>query len=133
MKLVEFVKIQDIKRFVDTVFGEKLSFSVDSSETIQKNISRRVEDRAILKSYLASKSSDLIFTVFLSEKETEPEAKYLPDIFGKPDYSKLLRDKFREINKVDIEYWNIEYTFILSREAEANICEINLKFTIRYT
>lgn len=132
MNLSEFVKIQDIKRFVDIVFGEKMSFSVESSETIEKNISRRTEDRALLKSYLASKSGDLTFTVYLSEKETAGTAKFLSDIFGKPDYSRILREKFKEINKVDVECWNIEYIFARANESDSNMHEIKLKFTVRY-
>jgi hypothetical protein len=132
MDLSEFVKIQDVKRFVDAVFGEKAPFSVESSESIEKNISRRVEDRSVLKSYIAAKSSDMTFWISISEKDGEDVSRYLPEIFGKPDYSKLLRDKFREINKVDVELWNIEFNFIRSIESESIIHEIKIKFTVRY-
>jgi uncharacterized protein YdhG (YjbR/CyaY superfamily) len=36
INLPEFVKIQDIKKIVDTIFDEKLQFSVESSEAIEK-------------------------------------------------------------------------------------------------
>jgi hypothetical protein len=64
-------------------------------------------------------------TVVIADLKHRVGSEIFADIFGKSDYSRILRDKFKEINKVDIEYWTIEYTFIRSRESETNLCEIN--------
>jgi hypothetical protein len=45
MNLSAFVKIQDIKRFVETIFGEKVPFLVESHESIERNLSRRAEEK----------------------------------------------------------------------------------------
>jgi hypothetical protein len=43
---------------------------------------------------IAAKSSDMTFVVSISEKDNGDATRYLPEIFGKPDYNKLLLDKF---------------------------------------
>lgn len=126
MKKTGLLMIPEVVNFVREVFGAEQTLEIESGDTIIRNEGRRVEDIAASRSFLEYKSSAIVFRVILDEEEGEVR-KRLPPVFSNPDYVKVLRNKFREINRVEIQYWQLDFLFKKRGEKEG----ITFVFTVR--
>jgi hypothetical protein len=133
MNKSSFLKIQDVIRFMEDVFGDGQSFEIESGDAIVRNEGRRQEDVMSTRTFLEHNSSDLIFSVTLNGEAGFDTSKALPEFFSNPDYCKILRNKYREINRTEIQLWQIDYRFSRQVEDSGISHQITFRFTVRYS
>lgn len=125
--------IQDVVKFINDVFGERQSFEIEGGDAIIRNEGRRAEDVVTVRTFLEQKSSDIVFSVTICDDASSAAVKKLPDVFENPDYLKVLRNRFRELNRTEIQLWKIEFLFSRLAEAENNDShKIVFRFTVNY-
>lgn len=128
-----FLKIQDVVRFIEDVFGDRQSFEIEGGDAVVRNEGRRQEDMVSVRTFLDHKSSDLVFSVTLYDETGSDASKTLPEVFSNSDYLKVLRNRYREINRTEIQFWRIDYHFSrLAEDSGGSSHQIVLRFTVRY-
>lgn len=115
-----------VVNFVKDIFGEGPIIEIEGGDSITRNEGRRMEDIAAARSFLEYKSQDLLFRVIYETQDGEVRVR-LPAVFNNPDYVKVLRNRFRELNRVEIQYWQIDFLFRREGTKEGLI----LRFTVR--
>ena len=132
MNKSSFFRIHDVVRFVEDVFGERQSLEIEGGDAIMRNEGRRAEDVVSVRSFLESCSSDIVFSVTFFDDVSDAFQK-LPEVFGNPDYLKVLRNRYRELNRTEIPYWKIDYFYSrLVDGPEKERRKITFRFTVRY-
>ena len=132
MNKSSFFRIHDVVRFVEDVFGESQSLEIEGGDTIMRSEGRRAEDVISVRTFLESSSSDIVFSVTFFDDVSDAFQK-LPEVFGNPDYLKVLRNRYRELNRTEISYWKIDYFFSrLVDGPEKGRHKITFRFTVRY-
>ena len=126
------LKIQDVIRFIEDVFGNRQSFEIEGGDAVVRNEGRRHEDVVSTRTFLDHKSSDLVFSVTLYDEVGPDASKALPEVFRNPDYLKVLRNRYREINRTEIQLWQIDYHFSRLVEDSGSSHQITLRFTVSY-
>ena len=58
-----FLRIHDVVRFVDDVFGKRQSLEIEGGDAIMRNEGRRAEDVVSVRTFLEPSSSDIVFAV----------------------------------------------------------------------
>lgn len=132
MEKSSFFKIQDVIRFIEDIFGDRQSFEIEGGDNIIRSEGRRHEDMISAKTFLDHKSSDLVFSVTLYDEAGSDAPKTLPDVFSNPDYLKVLRNRYREINRTEIQFWQINFHFSRLGGDSGNSHQIIFRFTVRY-
>ena len=128
-----FFKIQDVIKFIEDVFGNRQSFEIEGGDAVVRNEGRRQEDMMAVRTFLDHDSSDLVFSVTLYDETGSDTSKALPEVFSNPDYLKVLRNKYREINRTEIQSWRIDYHFSrLAEDSGGSSQQIVSRFTVRY-
>ncbi len=131
MNRTAFFKTQDVIRFIEAVFGDKQSFEIEGSDAILRSEGRRAEDQVTARTFLEQKSSDIVFSVTF-EDDAASTANNLPDVFANPDYPKVLRNKYRELNRTEISNWQIDFRYARIVKAPGAINRITFRFTVGY-
>ena len=127
-----FLRIHDVVRFVDDVFGKRQSLEIEGGDAIMRNEGRRAEDVVSVRTFLEPSSSDIVFAVTFFDDVSDSFQK-LPEVFSNPDYLKVLRNRYRELNRTEISYWKIDYFFSrLMEGSEKGRHKITFRFTVRY-
>ncbi len=132
MNKSSFIKIQDVIKFIEDVFGKGQSFEIEGGDSVVRNEGRRQEDMVSLRTFLDHKSSDIVFSITFCDEAGADAQKHLPDIFSNPDYCKVLRNKYREINRTEIQLWQIDYNFSHRMDGSAGRNSVTFRFTVRY-
>jgi hypothetical protein len=128
-----FFKIQDVIKFIEDVFGNRQSFEIEGGDAVVRNEGRRQEDMMAVKTFLDHNSSDIVFSVTLCDEAGSDTSKALPEVFSNPDYLKVLRNKYREINRTEIQTWRIDYHFShLAEDSGSSSQQIVFRFTVHY-
>ncbi len=132
MNKSSFMRINEVIRFMEAVFGEKQSFEIEAGDELIRSEGRRAEDMVAARTFLEQRSSEVVFSVTFTDSAGSEAAQCLPEVFSNPDYVRVLRNKYRELNRTEIQYWKIDYRF--SRIAEANETRHNVvfRFTVGY-
>lgn len=128
-----FLKIQDVIKFIEDVFGDRQSFEIEVGDAIIRNEGRRAEDVVSVRTFLEQKSSDVVFRVTICDNTDSGVGRKFPEVFNNPDYLKVLRNKYRELNRTEIQSWKIDFLF--SRPVEGSGSgkhKIILRFTVNY-
>ena len=132
MNKSSFLRIHDVVRFIKDVFGERQSLEIEGGDAIMRNEGRRAEDVVSVRTFLEPSSSDIVFSVTLFDDVSDSFQK-LPEVFSNPDYLKVLRNRYRELNRTEISYWKIDYFFSrLVDSSEKGRHKITFRFTVRY-
>ena len=127
-----FLRIHDVVRFVDDVFGKRQSLEIEGGDAIMRNEGRRAEDVVSVRTFLEPSSSDIVFAVTFFDDVSDSFQK-LPEVFSNPDYLKVLRNRYRELNRTEISYWEIDYFFSrLVDGSDKGRHKITFRFTVRY-
>lgn len=128
-----FLKIQDVIKFIEDVFGDRQSFEIEGGDAIVRSEGRRAGDIVSVRTFLEQKSSDIVFSVTIYDDATSDAVKKLPEVFNNPDYLKVLRNRYRELNRTEIQLWKIEFLFSRLVEAEnSGRHKIVFRFTVNY-
>jgi len=127
-----FLKIHDVVRFIEDVFGSKQSFEIESGDAILRNDGRREEDSVTKSTFLEYDSSDLVFSVTIYDDAGFDTTQILPPVFNSPDYCKALRNRYREVNRTEIKYWHVDYQFSRLVEPSGHKHKMTFRFTVRY-
>ena len=127
-----FLIIQDAIRFIEDVFGEKQSFEIESGDAITRNEGRRQGDVTSANTFLEHSGSEFVFSVTLDDEGGFDASSVMPEVFSNPDYCKVLRNRYRELNRTEIQLWRIDYHF--SRKVESSVIShrVTFRFTVRY-
>ena len=131
MNRTAFFKTQDVIRFIEAVFGDQQSFEIEGGDVIMRSEGRRAEDQVTTRSFLEQKCSDIVFSVTFDD--AADTATNLPDVFANPDYPKVLRNRYREINRTEILNWQIDYRYSRMVKASGAINHITFRFTVGYS
>jgi hypothetical protein len=128
-----FLKIQDVIRFIEDVFGDRQSFEIEGGDAIVRSEGRRAGDIVSVRTFLEQKCSDIVFSVTICDDATDAAVKKLPEVFNNPDYLKVLRNRYREINRTELQLWKIEFLFSRLVEAEnSGRHKTVFRFTVNY-
>jgi hypothetical protein len=128
-----FFNIQHVTKFIEEVFGENLSFEIEGADEVIRNEGRRMEDITSTRTFLEQRCSNIVFSIAFCDDAPSEGLKTMPEIFSNPDYPKVLRNRYREINRTEIQYWKIDYNFSRLVEAEGNRHQIAFRFTVGYS
>ncbi|HLA28025.1 MAG TPA: hypothetical protein VJZ49_09025 [Syntrophales bacterium] len=132
MNKSSLLKIHDVVKFVEDVFGKRQSLEIEGWDAIIRNEGRRAEDVVSVRTFLEPSSSDIVFAVTIFD-DVSDSFKKLPEVFSNPDYLKVLRNRYRELNRTEISYWKIDYFFSrLMEGSEKGRHKITFRFTVRY-
>ena len=131
MNRTAFFKTQDVIRFIEAVFGDQQSFEIEGGDAILRSEGRRTEDQVTARTFLEQTCSDIVFSVTF-EDDAASGAKNLPDVFANPDYPKVLRNRYREVNRTEILNWQIDYRYARIVKAPGAINRITFRFTVGY-
>ena len=132
MNKSSLLKIHDVVKFVEDVFGKRQSLEIEGWDAIIRNEGRRAEDVVSVRTFLEPSSSDIVFAVTIFDDVSDSFQK-LPEVFSNPDYLKVLRNRYRELNRTEISYWKIDYFFSrLVDGPEKDRHKITFRFTVRY-
>lgn len=126
------VKIQHVMKFIEDVFGCQQSFEIRSSDEVIRNEGRRLEDVTSARTFLEQRANEIIFTVNFRDLDGSDPFQGLPAVFTNPDYPKMLRNRYRELNRTEIKYWKIDYNYALITEAERSRHQVAFHFTVSY-
>ncbi len=132
MNKSSFMRINEVIRFIEAAFGENQSFEIESGDELIRSEGRRAEDMVATRTFLEQKSSVIVFSVTFSDREGSKTAKCLPEVFSNPDYVRVLRNKYRELNRSEIQYWKIDYRFIRVADAKEHSHKVVFRFTVGY-
>ena len=133
MKKGSFLKIQDVIKFIEDIFGAGQSFEIEGGDVVVRSEGRRQEDMISTRTFLDHHSSDLIFSVTLCDKAGSDASKTLPEVFSNSDYLKVLRNRYREINRTEIQSWRIDYHLSrLVEDSGGSSHQTTFRFTVRY-
>ncbi|HLA05504.1 MAG TPA: hypothetical protein VJZ16_05945 [Syntrophales bacterium] len=132
MNKSSFLKIYDVVRFVEDVFGERQPLEIEGGDSVMRNEGRRAEEVVSVRTFLESNSSDVLFSVTFFDDVSDAFQK-LPEVFGNTDYFKVLRNRYRELKRTEISYWKIDYFYSrLVDGPEKGGHKITFSFTVRY-
>ncbi len=127
-----FLRTQHVIKFIEEVFGDQISFEIEGADEVIRNEGRRMEDTMTMRTFLEQKSSNLLFRITFCDAAAPNGAKCLPDIFTNPDFPKVLRNKYREINRTEIQYWKIDFNFSRLVEGTGYQHQVTFTFTVGY-
>ncbi|MCG6536539.1 MAG: hypothetical protein L7F78_17995 [Syntrophales bacterium LBB04] len=127
-----FLRIQHVIKFIEEVFGDNLSFEIEGADEVIRNEGRRTEDMSSTRTFLEQRCSNIAFNITFCDDTPSDGAKSLPEVFTNPDFPKILRNRYREINRTEIQYWKIDYSFSRLVEAEGNRHQVSFRFTVGY-
>jgi hypothetical protein len=125
-------KIQHVMKFIEDVFGHQQSFEVLGSDEVIRNEGRRSEDVASTRTFLEQRANEIVFTVNFRNLDGSAPSQGLPAVFSNPDYPKVLRNRYRELNRVELKYWKIDYSYALIAEAGSIRHQVTFRFTVSY-
>jgi hypothetical protein len=125
-------KIQHVVKFIEDVFGRQQSFEVRGSDEVIRNEGRRMEDVTSTRTFLEQRANEIIFTVNFQDLDGADASQGLPAVFTNPDYPKVLRNRYRELNRTEIQYWKIDYNYALIAEEGSNRYQVTFLFTVDY-
>jgi hypothetical protein len=125
-------KIQHVMKFIEDVFGRQQSFEVLGSDEVIRNEGRRLEDVTSTRTFLEQRANEIVFTVNFRDIDGPDPSQGLPAVFTNPDYPKVLRNRYRELNRTEIKYWKIDYNYALIAEAGKSRHQIAFHFTVSY-
>jgi hypothetical protein len=125
-------KIKHVMKFIEDVFGRQQSFEVLGSDEVIRNEGRRSEDVTTTKTFLEQRANEIVFTVNFRNLDGSEPAQGLPAVFANPDYPKVLRNRYRELNRAEIKYWKIDYNYGLLAEAGSIRHQVTFRFTVAY-
>ena len=132
MNRTAFFKTQDVIRFIEAVFGDQQSFEIEGGDVILRSEGRRAADLVSTRTFLEQKCSNIVFSITFDDDAADT-AKNLPDVFANPDYPKVLRNRYREINRTEILHWQIEYHYERIVKAPDVRNRITFRFTVGYS
>ena len=119
-------------KFIEDVFGRQQSFEVLGSDEVIRNEGRRLEDVTATRTFLEQRANEIVFTVNFRDLDGPDPSQGLPAVFTNPDYPKVLRNRYRELNRTEIKYWKIDYNYALIAEAGRNRHQVTFHFTVSY-
>jgi len=125
-------KIKHVMKFIEDVFGHKQSFEVLGSDEVIRNEGRRLEDVTTTRTFLEQRANEIVFTVNFRNLDGSDPAHGLPAVFANPDYPKVLRNRYRELNRREILYWKIDYNYAFIAEAGSNRHQVAFHFSVAY-
>lgn len=125
-------KIEHVIKFVEDVFGRQQSFEVRGSDEVIRNEGRRMEDVVSTRTFLEQRATEIVFTVNFPDIEGADAFQGLPAVFTNTDYPKVLRNRYRELNRTEIQYWKIDYNYALIAAEGNNRHRVTFHFTVAY-
>jgi hypothetical protein len=125
-------RIQHVMKFIEDVFGRQQSFEVLGSDEVIRNEGRRLEDVTSTRTFLEQRANEIVFTVNIRDLDGPDPSQGLPAVFTNPDYPKVLRNRYRELNRTEIKYWKIDYNYALIAEAGRKRHQVAFHFTVSY-
>ncbi len=132
MNKSSFLRIGEVVRFIETVFGDKQSFEIGGGDELIRSEGRRAEDMATARTFLEQKSSNITFSITFRDDDHSGMASSLPDVFSNPDYARVLRNKYRELNRTEIQYWKIDFLFTRTVHGNKSDHQVVFRFTVGY-
>ena len=126
------IKIQHVAKFVEDVFGPQQSFEIKGSDEVIRSEGRRTEDATTAKTFLEQRANEIIFTVNFQDLDGAEAPQGLPAVFANPDYPKVLRNRYRELNRTEIKYWKVDYHYSHVAEAGSSRHQVAFHFTVAY-
>ena len=126
------LKIQHVMKFIEDVFGRQQSFEVRGGDEVIRSEGRRLEDVTTTRTFLEQRANEIIFTVNFRDIDGVVASQGLPAVFANPDYPKVLRNRYRELNRTEIKYWKIDYHYSHVTEAGSSRHQVAFHFTVAY-
>ncbi len=127
-----FLRMQDAVKFIEALFGRQQPFEIRCGDEIIRNEGRRADDLVVTRTFLEQRTTDICFTITFQDSEAADRIKCLPDIFKNPDYPKVLRNRYRELNRTEIKHWKIDCRFSRLGEGEGSRHQVSFDFTVSY-
>jgi len=125
-------KIQHVAKFIEDVYGPQQSFELKGGDEVIRSEGRRSEDVTTARTFLEQKANQIVFAVNIRDLDGDDMSQGLPTVFTNPDYPKVLRNRYRELNRTEIKHWKIDYHYFRNAGAEGKGSEIAFNFTVVY-
>ena len=125
-------KIEHVIKFVEDIFGCQQAFEVRGSDEVIRNEGRRLEDVTTTRTFLEQRATEIVFTVKFQDLDGADAFQGLPAVFANTDYPKVLRNRYRELNRTEIQYWKIDYSYALIADEGNSRHHFTFDFTVAY-
>lgn len=126
-----YLQIMDALKFVDEVFGPEQAVEILCGDKIVRSEGRRAEDVMSTRTFLDVSTTELRFTVTCEEGKSAGARKEIQDLFANPDYPKVLRNRYRELNRREIKFWKMDCHFRRSGGGQKDN-DFIIEFTVSY-
>jgi len=124
--------IQHVTKFIEDVYGPQQSFELKGGDEVIRSEGRRSEDVTTARTFLEQKANQIVFAVNIRDLGSDDMSQGLPIVFTNPEYPKVLRNRYRELNRTEIKHWKIDYHYLRNKGAEGKRSEIAFNFTVVY-
>ena len=126
------LRIKDVVRFIEDVFGRGQLFVINCGDEIIRSEGRRVDDMTASRVFLEQKTTEIVFAVTCCYDVAAGGMECLPSVFANPDYPKVLRHRYRELNRTEIKFWKIDCRLGQIPEDGEGRQEVTFEFTVDY-
>jgi hypothetical protein len=124
--------IKDVVKFIEDVFGSGQFFEIHCGDEIMRSEGRRADDVTGSRTFLEQKTTGISFSVTCCFDSAVEGLAGLPAVFTNPDYPKVLRHRYRELNRTEIKFWKIDCRLAQLPEGGEGRQEVTFDFTVDY-
>lgn len=126
------LRIREVIKFIEDVFGRGQLFEIHCGDEIVRSEGRRADDMTVSRTFLEQRTTEISFAVTCCYDVAAEGIDDLPAVFANHDYPKILRHKYRELNRTEIKLWKIDCRLGQVPEAGEGRQEITFEFTVDY-
>lgn len=126
------LRIKDVIIFVEDVFGRGQLFEIHCGDEIIRSEGRRADDVTASRTFLEQRTTEIYFSVTCGGATAGGLFESLPAVFANPDYPKVLRHRYRELNRTEIKFWKIDCRLGPVPEEGEGGQQITFEFTVDY-